>query len=294
MPLLSVLTTIYNREKYLAECIESVLASDYTDFEYVLVDDASTDGSVAIAQHYAAQDARIRVYQNQTRLGDYPNRNRAASYARGKLLKYVDSDDTLYADALGAFVHAMETFPDAAVGLISHYDKITTPEQVAPREAYRRHFLRAGGFLTHSPLTSIIRKDVYEQIGRFRDYQTAGDYDFWLRVSAQYPLVMLPTRLIGIYRVHQGQESARDKETHRLKLNFEIECKALRATHCPLSDTERQQALCRLKKYYATHALLAIRARKLPEAWTIYRQHQLGLGHLAGVLAERMQKYRKA
>ncbi len=290
MPLLSVLTTIYNREKYLAECIESVLASDYADFEYILVDDGSTDGSVEIAQRYAKQDARIRFYQNEKNLGDYGNRNKAASYATGKYLKYVDSDDTLYPDALSKFVHTMEAFPVAGIGLVSHWDKIAAPEIVSPQEAYRRHFLRTGGFFTHSPLTSIIRKDVYEQIGRFHYHQTASDYDFWLRVSAYFPIVMLPTGLIGIYRVHEEQESSYDKEAHRLKLNFEVEQKALQAPDCPLSFTERKEALHRLKKYYAVHALLAFKARKLPEAWTIYRQHQLAPRHLAGAFSDRIRR----
>ena len=72
---ISILTTVYNREKYLAECIESVQNGHFQDYEHIIVDDGSTDGSVALAQDYAAKDARIRVYQNETNLGDYPNRN---------------------------------------------------------------------------------------------------------------------------------------------------------------------------------------------------------------------------
>ena len=83
-PLVSILTTSYNREKYIAECIESVLASAFRDYEYIVVEDCSTDRSYEIALEYAKKDARIRVYRNEKNLGDYPNRNRAASYATGK------------------------------------------------------------------------------------------------------------------------------------------------------------------------------------------------------------------
>ena len=81
-PKISILTTVYNRDKYLAACIDSVLASSYQDWELIIVDDVSTDTSVAIAQRYEQKDARIKVYVNQTNLGDYPNRNKAASYAK--------------------------------------------------------------------------------------------------------------------------------------------------------------------------------------------------------------------
>jgi glycosyltransferase involved in cell wall biosynthesis len=71
-PKVSVLTTVYNREKYLAACIESVLASTFQDWELIVVDDQSADNSVAIARSYAVKDQRIRVFVNETNLGDYP------------------------------------------------------------------------------------------------------------------------------------------------------------------------------------------------------------------------------
>ena len=66
-PTVSILTTCFNREKYLAACIESVLASSYQDWELIIVDDVSTDTSVAIAQRYEKKDARIKVYVNRTK-----------------------------------------------------------------------------------------------------------------------------------------------------------------------------------------------------------------------------------
>ena len=71
-----------------------MLASSYQDWELIIVDDVSTDTSAAIAKSYEKKDARIKVYVNeQTNLGDYPNRNKAASYAKGKYIKYLDADD---------------------------------------------------------------------------------------------------------------------------------------------------------------------------------------------------------
>src|ERR1700710_1673857 len=103
-PLVSVLLTAWNREKYVGEAIERVLATTFTDFELIIVDDASTDGTVDIIRQYAEKDKRIRFYVNEKNIGDYPNRNKVASYATGKYLKYTDSDDVLYAHALQVLV----------------------------------------------------------------------------------------------------------------------------------------------------------------------------------------------
>ncbi|MBN2662839.1 MAG: glycosyltransferase family 2 protein, partial [Bacteroidales bacterium] len=95
-PFVSVLMTAYNREKYIAEAIESVIASTYQNWELIIVDDGSKDKTVEIAKQYEAKDPRIKVYINEKNLGDYPNRNKAASYAKGKYLKFVDADDLIY------------------------------------------------------------------------------------------------------------------------------------------------------------------------------------------------------
>ncbi|MEJ0081053.1 MAG: glycosyltransferase family A protein [Puia sp.] len=93
--------TCYNREKYIGEAIESVLASSYSNLELIIVDDHSSDDTVNIGRAYAEKDNRVNVYLNEKNLGDYPNRNKAASYARGEFLKYVDSDDYIYPWGLG-------------------------------------------------------------------------------------------------------------------------------------------------------------------------------------------------
>src|SRR5437764_11938447 len=77
-PLLSVLMTAYNREKYISQAIESVLRSSFADFELIIVDDVSKDNTVGIARNYAHQDKRISVVVNEKNLGDYGNRNKAA------------------------------------------------------------------------------------------------------------------------------------------------------------------------------------------------------------------------
>ncbi|MBK6479814.1 MAG: glycosyltransferase family 2 protein [Saprospiraceae bacterium] len=141
-PLVSVLMTAYNREKFISEAIESVLTSTYLNFELIIVDDCSKDSTVEIAKSYEAQDKRIRVYNNEINQGDYPNRNTAAGYARGKYLKYVDSDDLIYPHGLEIFVTAMEQFPEAALSFssrIAQWDK-PFPMYLEPNQSLRTHF----------------------------------------------------------------------------------------------------------------------------------------------------------
>jgi len=86
-PLVSVLMTTYNRSKYLSMAVESVMASTYQNWELLIVDDQSTDNCVEIAQAFAAKDPRIKSIVNEKNIGDYPNRNMAASLAKGKYIK---------------------------------------------------------------------------------------------------------------------------------------------------------------------------------------------------------------
>src|SRR6187200_3447154 len=118
-PLVSVLMTSFNREKYIAEAIQSVLDSEYRNFELIIVDDASKDKTIEIARSFERTDNRIKVSQNSKNLGDYPNRNKAASLASGKYLKYVDSDDKINKNCLSVMVAGMEKFPEAALGLMT-------------------------------------------------------------------------------------------------------------------------------------------------------------------------------
>ena len=147
-PLISVLLTAYNRERYIAESIESVLAQTNGDFELIVSDDRSSDGTVAIANDYARRDSRIRVSSNERNLGDYPNRNHVASLARGRFLKYHDSDDIMYRHCLQAMAEPLEAEPRAGFALSGsrNWPGGRCPMRLTPRLAYEREFLGSGLF----------------------------------------------------------------------------------------------------------------------------------------------------
>lgn len=242
-PAVSVLMTAYNREAYLAEAIESVLASTLADFELIVVDDGSSDRSFEIAQSNAARDSRIRAFRNDTNLGDYPNRNRAASFARGTYLKYLDSDDLIYPWGLGAMVACMMRFPEAGLGLsaLAQPDR-PHPVLLSPREAYLEHFTIRDLF-GRAPGSAIIRRDAFEQAGGFSGRRFIGDTELWLALARERPLVTLPRDLVWD-RTHGAQEKVYEQDTDVESARDELLLGALEHAECPLNAHEID--LCRL------------------------------------------------
>src|SRR5436190_6590278 len=106
LPLVSVVTPVYNEAEYLVECVESVLAQTYQKWEYTIVDNCSSDGSLEIARRYAAQDSRIRVFQNQHFLRAIPNHNIALRQISpaSRYCKVVLGDDWIFPDCLERMV----------------------------------------------------------------------------------------------------------------------------------------------------------------------------------------------
>lgn len=240
-PIVSVLMTAYNREAFLAEAIESVLASSLADFELIIVDDGSKDTSVEIAQSYAGKDARVRVYRNEQNLGDYPNRNKAASLARGKYIKYLDSDDMIYPWGLEAMVSCMERHAEAGLGLSETAEPHRPqPVMLSPREAYLEHFTKRDLF-GRAPGSAIIKRSAFEALGGFTGIRQVGDFEFWMKLVAHYPLVTMPRDLVWD-RTHGQQEQFADDDIDKLGMRHRLAVAALDSESCPLSSDERRLA----------------------------------------------------
>ena len=250
-PLVSVLMTAFNREKYIAEAIESVLSSWYKNFELIIVDDCSKDMTVDIAKNYSTMDERIKVYVNEKNLGDYPNRNRAASYAKGKYLKYVDADDLIYPHGLQVMVNSMEKFPEAALGLSKQVNNLEIyPVVIGSEEAYHLHFLNERGFFSNGPASCIIKHDCFKEVGGFPEIRHVGDTSMWLKLSARYPIVKLLPGLTH-WRRHDEQENVFSRTSIKRKvLNFNAEMNALLDTNCSLNSSDKALAIKLLKKKY--------------------------------------------
>lgn len=247
-PLVSVLMTSYNRESYIAEAIESVLSSSYQNFELIIVDDCSQDQTVEIARKYEKADKRVKVYVNEKNLGDYPNRNKAASYANGKYIKYVDADDILYFFGLEIDIEFIERFPEAGFGLGSiPEDNRPFPILLQPREIYLENFYKYGHF-DRAPGSGIIKTEAFKNVGGFSGKRMIGDNEFWFKISRYYPMVKLPNDLYW-NRLHNDQESQSAYAQNNYKrLRKEVQREALLHSDCPLTDSDKKQLDAYLRK----------------------------------------------
>jgi glycosyltransferase involved in cell wall biosynthesis len=115
LPRVSVITCVYNGERFLAQAIESILAQTCADFEYILVDDASTDGSPAIIARYAGQDGRLIALRNPVNLNPSGALNRALQTARGDYLAILDQDDLAHPERLACQAAFLDTHPEVGV-----------------------------------------------------------------------------------------------------------------------------------------------------------------------------------
>lgn len=270
-PLVSVLMTAYNRERFIAEAIESVLAQRLRDFELVVCDDASSDSTVAIAQHYASRDSRVVVLANDRNLGDYANRNRAAAAARGRYIKYHDSDDIMYPHCLTVMVEAFERQPEAQIALSASrpWPGGPCPMLLTPRLAYEREFL-GGGLFHLGPGSAMIRTDTFRALGEFPMAGAASDYLFWLRACARVPVVLVAGDLF-FYRVHTGQEITKPTSVEAYARASGAAWRMLNSDDCPLDSSVRQLAKRNYTFGAARGAFRLARRRRFGAAATIIR-----------------------
>lgn len=235
-PFVSILMTAYNRETLIPEAIESVLTCSYPNFELIIVDDRSTDNTFTIIKEFAAKDKRIRYYQNEKNLGDYPNRNKAASYAGGEYMVYLDSDDKMYPDGLSWCVDAMQKFPTAGFGMFWGQSK-GEAFCFKGEEAIRHHFFKYP-FLVVGPGGTILKRAAFEQMKGYPEkYGPANDMYFNLKAVCYTDIVLLPFEFF-YYRIHGQQE--KDNWYSYVYNNYLFLKDALEELPLPLSVKEKK------------------------------------------------------
>ena len=168
-PFVSVLTPVYNGDKYLETCIQSVLKQTYNNWEYVLVNNQSTDSSLQIMQKYAEEDDRIRIHNNEDFLPQMENLNHAFQQIspESKYCKVVHADDWLFPNCISEMVKINEEYP--TIGIVSAYrldgrkiglDGLEYPSNFNEgNEIARRYLLNRGAFFG-SPSSILMRSDL--------------------------------------------------------------------------------------------------------------------------------------
>ncbi len=206
-PLVSIFMPAYNREKYLPATMDSLLAQSYINFEIIIADDGSTDGTLKLAHGYAARDARVKVLALHHQ-GEVIARNEAVAHAApgAKYLMNHDSDDISLPDKLLKLVAFLESHPEIAIAgcFAEYFDDAGQPLGSPPIEhepaRIRATFGQANSMINSAAL---IRRGVFEKIGGYREeFRCADDYDFFTRaLLAGFDLANLPEVLHRI-RLH--------------------------------------------------------------------------------------------
>jgi len=264
--------TAYNREKYIAAAIESVLASTFQNYELVIVDDCSTDRTVEIARRYAGRDERIKLFINEKNLGQFENRNLAARLSRGKYLKYLDSDDLLYPTGLEVLAGMMECYPEAGYGLCSliQDDRRVYPFLLTPEQAYERHFIERVQLFHKAPLSSIIKRSAYDAVGGFTNPNGEGDYEMWLLLSLQHHVALMPDGVVW-YRVHDEQIDFNRRSDPFVRFRYFLVTLQYMSKDCPLSPAQRNQVVRETKRDMTREIAISFFRHSPGKAMQMYR-----------------------
>lgn len=253
--------------------IESVLASDYPNFELIILDDYSTDKTVKIAKSYEERDARVRVYINEKNLGQFPNRNKALTYANGEFIKFLDSDDVMHPDSLSTMVNALMEFPDAIAGGGVGNDGHHFPVLFTPREMYV-NFFNGNNLLSIIPSSVIFRKELFTEMGDFpTNVGTFGDTLFMLQARARFSWVGFRPDTF-FYRIHEGQEldiGSRDRVKAIYHWHYIIET-LMNSAYCPLTFSEKQVVLRNAKNIAVRNILKSLLSGNVKFALRLQRQ----------------------
>jgi glycosyltransferase involved in cell wall biosynthesis len=170
-PLVSVVTPVFNGEAHLRECIDSVLAQTYTNWDYTIVNNCSTDRTLEIAREYAARDSRIRIHNNEVFLRIIANYNNAFRQINpgSKYCKVVAADDWLFPECLEKMVSLAEEHPDVAIigaygygfdGTHVVWDGLPYSSKVVPGPESCRAFLLGGPYVYGTPSSVLFRSDI--------------------------------------------------------------------------------------------------------------------------------------
>ncbi len=210
-PRVSVVMTVYDAERFLAQAIESILGQTLRELELIIVDDGSRDGSLAIARHHAERDARVRLTAIP-HAGIAPATNRGIAQARAPLIACMDADDVARPDRLAKQVAFLERHPEVGVvgGQIEVIDRDgrfvrrsafpLAPEQIREQMTY--------ACVVWHP-TALMRREVLHAVGGYReDFDCAVDFDLWLRLLEHTELANLPDVVLD-YRWHGDNVSIR-------------------------------------------------------------------------------------
>ena len=219
-PHVSIITPAYNAESYLREAVESVFAQSFTDFELLIVDDGSTDGTLHLARTLGAADPRVRVIPSIRNQGQPTARNEAMRQARGRFFALLDSDDAWEPNYLAEQLSVFRQFDDVAVvtANATNVGGVRNGKTLWPVTSGTSRLTLLDIIEQEDSvcIMSVFRREVFETIGGF-DPKLRGneDYHFWVRVARAGFVVIRNAKPLGRYRRRPDSESANERRMLR-------------------------------------------------------------------------------
>jgi glycosyltransferase involved in cell wall biosynthesis len=206
-PLVTVFMAAYNAGQYIEKSISSVINQTFKDFELVIVNDGSTDDTVTIVE--SISDRRIKLVHNDENRGIFYTRNRLLDLAQGKYIAILDSDDITSLNRLELQVAFMETHPNMVLcggnaAVIDENDNFTGINYTEPYDDTIEVFMLFGNPYINS--TAMFRKATFNDLGGYRDYAPAEDFELFTRMAAKHQVGNLNETLVK-YRIHSSNSS---------------------------------------------------------------------------------------
>lgn len=201
-PLISVVMPVYNALPFLDDSISSILGQTLRDFEFVILDDASSDNSSERLREWAARDPRIQIHESKIRLGLSASSNAVVAKARAAIVARMDADDVAHPDRLRRQFEIIKNSPDVAVvgTLCNGID--ASGREVRPRDRWR--LVRRSSYIPFPHGSVMFRREVFDKVGGYEETVTAGeDQDLFARIAAHGRIVTLPDVLYS-YRYHSN------------------------------------------------------------------------------------------
>ncbi len=229
-PLVSVVMPVFNGERFIAKAIESILNQTLKNFEFIIVNDASTDKSLEIISKYKKKDQRIRLIDNKRNIHMSLSLNLGINQAKSDLIARMDQDDIAFPNRLKIEHTFMKSHPKVAIVgsdivTIDQFDQVTGKRTYQTKsDSLKKTMLRYSPF-AHP--TVMMRKKVFEQMGGFDpEMVPCEDTEFWFRLGSKHEFASIPNFLLK-YRVAVNSLSHTNIRNIELK-GFKIKLNAIR------------------------------------------------------------------
>ena len=216
-PKISIILPSYNGAEYISKSIESVLMQDFNDFELIVIDDCSTDGTFEIAKNFALKDERVKVFSNEKNLKLPATLNKGFNMANGAYLTWISDDNLFKQGALSFMFNYLQDNPkvdliscamDKIIEGTGEFQKKTDFDKTRTSAGFLAAYCNVGGCF-------LFKKEVFQKIGGYDTSFFCGeDYDFWCKVALEFEIAY-SSKNFFTYTIRKGAMS----NTHKKQLD---------------------------------------------------------------------------